>query len=154
MRSDYVEQILKRCEEQKQRIGELEGENRALREKYNELERTLEERIAAAVSQAVAEATAQLYVQITARDNEIVRLKAIIGKDSSNSSKPPSSNGLSNQVSTNRERSGRKTGGQAGHKGRTLKVPKNLSELAEQGKIKLKVEDHTNGASEYVSPIR
>ena len=158
MVSEYHEQILKRCEEQKLRIEELEGENRALREeveylreKCNELERTLEERIGAAVSQAVAAATAPLYAQITERDNEIVRLKAIISKDSSNSSKPPSTDGMGKKVSNNRERSERKTGGQPGHKGYALKVPNNLSELAEQGKIKLKVEDHTNGASEYIT---
>jgi len=136
----------------------LRSENRALREeiqslrvKHAELERTLEARIAAAVAQAVAEATAPLYAQISARDNEISRLKAIIGKDSSNSSKPPSTNGLGKKVSNNREKSDRKSGGQAGHAGHALKVPTNLSELAEQGKIKLKLEDHTNGASEYVT---
>ena len=121
MQSDYFEQILKQCEEQQARIEKLDCENHALRsenhalreevqnlcEKCNELERTLEERIEAAVSQAVEMATAPLYAEITARDNEIARLKAIIGKDSSNTSKPPSSNGLSNQVSNSRDVGGR-----------------------------------------------
>jgi len=165
MQSDYSEQEPNQCKEQKLAIEKLESENRALRrenrelreevenlgEKYNKLEKTLESRIEAAVSQAVTEATAALYVQITERDNEISRLKAIIGKDSSNSSKPPSTNGLGNQAANNREKSERKTGGQPGHKGRTLRVPNNLLELAEQGKIKLKIEDHTNGASEYIT---
>jgi hypothetical protein len=158
MLSDYCEQIQEQCEEQKWAIEKLEVENCALREevqnlckKCNELERRLEERIEAAVSQAVAAATAPLIVQITERDNEIGRLKAIIAKDSSNSSKPPSTDGIGKKATNNREKSGRKAGGQPGHKGHVLIVPKNLSELAEQGKIKLKVEDHTKGASEYVT---
>ena len=52
------------------------------------------------------------------------RLKAIIAKDSSNSSKPPSTDGLGKKVSNNREKSERKAGGQTGHKGHTLNVPK------------------------------
>jgi len=44
-----------------------------------------------------------------------------------------------------------KQAGQTGHKGHTLNVPNNLAELAEQGKIKFKVEDHTNGSAEYVT---
>jgi len=74
-----------------------------------------------------------------------------MGKDSSNSSKPPSSDGMGKKLVNNREKSNRKAGGQSGHKGHTLKVPDNLSELAEQGKIEFKVEDHTDGASEYVT---
>jgi len=169
MRSNYHRQIFRQSERQKLTIEKLEAENRALRsenralrdenrvlreeiqrlrDKCNELERTLEERIAA----AVAKATAPLYEQIAKRDKEILRLKAIIAKDSSNSSKPPSTDGMGKKKGVNnREKSGRKAGGQPGHKGHTLKVPDNLRELAEQGKIKHKVVDHTNGATEYVT---
>jgi len=151
MLSNYQVQLQKQCEEQKQRIENLESENLALREKFKELERTLEGRIAAAVEQAVAAATSGLYRQLTERENEIERLKAIIGKDSSNSSKSPGADGMGKKAVNNRERSWRKAGGQPGHKGNGLKVPDNLTELAEQGKIKFKVEDHTNGATEYVT---
>jgi len=139
MSSEYIEQILKQCEEQKLTIEKLVSENHALRkeiqclqEKVAELERTQKE-------------------QIAERDNEILRLKAIIAKDSSNSSKPPSTDGLSKKVTNNREKSNRSVGGQKGHKGHALIVPENLTELAEQGKIKFRVEDHTNGAAEYIT---
>jgi len=128
----------------------LQAENRALREeiqsiqaKFIKLERTLEERI--------SEATAPIFAKIAEKDNEITRLKAIIGKDSSNSSKPPSTNGMGKKGTNNRDKSGRKPGGQPGHKGHTLAVPTNLTELAEQGKIKFNIDDHTNGSSEYVT---
>ena len=83
MRSDYDEQILKQSEEQMQlTIARLEAENRALidensalrsenralhaeiqylREKCNELERTMEDRIAAAVAQAVYSFTGEKH---------------------------------------------------------------------------------------------
>jgi transposase len=161
MQNDYMIEILKRYEAQEVRIEELEAENGALRnenqelreeiknlgEKCAELERRMEERI----EKAVAAATAALYVQLREREKEIERLKAKIGKDSTNSSKPPSTDVMGKKVRNNRERSEREVGGQPGHKGHTLRVPNNLSELAEQGKIKLKIEDHTNGATEYVT---
>jgi len=164
MGSNYNRQIIKQCEEQTLTIEKLKAnnlnlqvENRvlskevlSLHNRLYDLEKTLEARIEAAVAKNVEMATAPLYAQIAERDAEITKLKAIINKDSSNSSKPPSTDGLGKKVPNNREKSDRKAGGQPGHKGHTLEVPNNLPELAEQGKIQFRIEDHTNGATDYV----
>jgi transposase len=92
----------------------------------------MEERINKAVDEAVVKALEPLQAAIAEKDEEILRLKAQIDKDSSNSSKPPGSNDFK-KISNSCEKSGKKRGGQFGHKGFRLNIPKNLDELAESG---------------------
>src|SRR5580658_2283929 len=70
-----------------------------------------------------------LIAQVAAQAVEIADLKARVaelerrlGLNSSNSGKPPSSDGLKkpSRVTSTREASGRPSGGQKGHKGETL----------------------------------
>src|SRR2546428_9640098 len=83
---------------------------------------TAEERIAqleqenAQLRAVVAEAYG-LIVHLTER---LQQVEGRLAKDSHNSSKPPSSDGPARQVRSQRKASGKKTGGQAGHAGRTL----------------------------------
>ena len=132
---------------------ELRAENHELRRKHDYLEESLEEKIAAAVERVCVplyERIKHLETEIERRDVEISRLKAQIEKDSSNSSKPPGTDGFK-QIPNSREPSGKKVGGQKGHKGTTLSVPKNLDDLVREGKAKKQVVDLTNGAKKYVS---
>jgi transposase len=66
--------------------------------------------------------TQQVQQQITALKNQIRELEARLNKDSHNSSKPPSSDGLGKKPTPHslRPKTGRKQGGQKGHPGTTL----------------------------------
>ena len=66
---------------------------------------------------------AELRAVVAAQNARIAELERQLGLNSGNSGKPPSSDGLKKRparVSSLRERSGNKTGGQQGHPGKTL----------------------------------
>jgi len=71
--------------------------------------------------EAVIAALQAVIVELRAR---IAELERQLGLNSSNSGKPPSSDGLTkppSRISSLRERSGKKSGGQPGHPGKTLR---------------------------------
>jgi transposase len=71
----------------------------------------------------------ELQKQVNVLQSEVERLRERTGKNSSNSSKPPSSDAPQKRSYPKRESSGRKRGGQRGHagKGRKLKPPEEVS---------------------------
>jgi len=164
MGGHYERDIIRQLEELTAENAELKQENQRLRRENRQLraenarlakrletmEATIEERISQAVEAAVAKATAPLLGAIAEKDKEILRLKGQLEKDSSNSSKPSSSNGFK-KVPNNREKSGKKQGGQTGHKGTRLNIPGNLDELVEEGRAEhIIISDVPDGGA-YVS---
>ena len=103
-----------------------------------------------AVANAVSLATVPLQEELLKSSNEILRLKAIINKDSNNSSKPPGSDGFK-KIPNSREKSGRPRGAPKGHPGHRIALPDNLDELVESGDVTKRLIDHTDGSSEYIS---
>src|SRR5258707_11203361 len=83
-----------------ERRAELEAENVALRAQVSELP--------------------ILRAQIPVLLAEVQELRERLAKDSHNSHKPPTSDGLQRRPRSQRQKSGRKTGGQLGHRGETL----------------------------------
>jgi len=65
---------------------------------------------------------AALREQVVLLAGRVQELEARLAKDSHNSSKPPSSDGLARKTKSLRRRSGKKPGGQIGHRGDTLRL--------------------------------
>lgn len=74
----------------------------------------------------------QLFDHIAKLTNEIKELKSQLSKNSRNSSKPPSSDGYGKpKPKSRRGKSGKRSGGQVGHKGNTLKQTDHPDEIVE-----------------------
>src|SRR5258706_12913382 len=76
---------------------------------------------------------AALRAQVTALLARVQELEARLAKDSHNSSKPPSSDGLARKTKSLRRRSGKKPGGQLGHRGqRRVEGPAEVGQVVER----------------------
>ncbi|MEL6270576.1 MAG: DUF6444 domain-containing protein, partial [Chloroflexota bacterium] len=93
-----------------------------MRKKQNLLESAPRETLIALI-QHQAEQIERLKAQNAALEARVEKLEAQLAKNSTNSSKPPSSDGLKKtKTKSRREKGKRQSGGQLGHKGETLKM--------------------------------
>jgi transposase len=81
-----------------------------------------EEEIKAAYDQGQEAVVALFYSAFHKLAERIQQLEDQVAKNSNNSSKPPSSDGLAKKPKSLRHKSGKKSGGQPGHPGSTLKA--------------------------------
>lgn len=88
-------------------------------ERIAELEADVRERdqVIAELHDVVQHLQTTMRQQVEALQQRVAELEARLGKDSHNSSKPPSSDGLKHRHYTARPPSAKKTGGQPGHRG-------------------------------------
>jgi transposase len=138
------------CREKDRLVAMLQKEIGALTQALKDAGDVRAQRVQEQIDAAVAAATAPLLDELEKAHLEIARLKAVINRDSSNSSKPPSMNGFK-EVVNSRVKSGRQKGGQQGHPGHRLALPGNLDELVAKGIVRKQVVDHTGGQGEYIS---
>lgn len=153
---EQLEKQIEKTEKYKERSNFLKKEADHYKRNYKKLQIEMDEfkaqvsdMIAVTVKQAVHEATEPLKMELAKAHDEIKRLKAIIKKDSSNSSKPPSTDGF-NKVMNSRVPSNKKRGGQKGHTGHRLSLPENMDKLEKEGILEKRLVDHTNGSKDYI----
>lgn len=108
----------------------IEAENRRLRELVKELSQRLLEKIQEAGEMlSLASERQRLQEEVEELSTQVHDLSGRVGKDSSTSSKPPSTDGYAKKTRSLREKSGKKPGGQAGHRGCTRSLMTNPDEI-------------------------
>ena len=89
-----------------------------------------EKEISHAYDQGKAAVVAMFYETFGKLGERIQKLEDQVAKNSNNSGKPPSSDGLKKKPKSLRHKSGKKSGGQPGHPGSTLKLVKQPDYIA------------------------
>ena len=89
-----------------------------------------------------------LHSRVESLESENKKLRDIINKDSSNSSKPPSSDGFK-KIHNSREKTNKRVGGQKGHKGDTLKLFDKPTKVIEHKKELCECGCHLVYSNEY-----
>lgn len=134
-KADYARQMFKQIEEMMKKCDGLTQEVKESRKEIKRLNNRIE--------------VLEIENQILKEDND--RLRKIINNDSNNSSKPPSTDIKPNtKIYNSREKSTKKAGGQAGHKGHNLSK-RDIEEKIKTGELKHKIIKHGPKSEQYKS---
>ena len=143
-----LEEVLKKCDNLSQEIRDIKKEHKKeifeLEVKHakeiNELNKKIE-------NLEVENKKLKEKNKILENDND--RMKAILNKDSTNSSIPPSKDEKPKKKKVNlREKTNKKTGGQKGHKGATF-TKQDVEELLKQENVEKEIIEHGNPKGKY-----
>ena len=143
MASNYEKSIYKQLEETIKKFDIIVEENKQLKIKIEVLEAEHLKEIKSLQSEIIMlgakheNEVADLNAKINKLTDENQKLKDIINKDSSNSSKPPSSDGFK-KIQNLREKTGKTVGGQKGHKGKIPLLFANPTKIIEHKKKRCK----------------
>jgi transposase len=121
------------CAERAQALAEkaqVTKENHRLQELVKELSKRLLEKIQDTGEKAeLASEKQRLQSRVEELSMQVHDLLGRAAKDSSNSSKPPSTDGYAKKTRSLRQKSGKKPGGQAGHTGHTRSLAEHPDEI-------------------------
>lgn len=143
-----LEEVLKKCDNLSQEIRDIKKEHKKeifeLEVKHakeiNELNKKIE-------NLEVENEKLKEKNKILENDND--RMKAILNKDSTNSSIPPSKDEKPKKKKVNlREKTNKKTGGQKGHKGATF-TRQDVEELLKKENVEKELIEHGNPKGKY-----
>src|SRR6266700_3615450 len=107
----------------------LQKENQHLREQLAQREERLQQQETLLSQQSLL--MQQMQEQIASLTQQVKILQDRLAKNSRNSSLPPSSDRFVRQPKSLRKKSGKKTGGQEGHQGTTLRFSETPDEVIE-----------------------
>jgi len=138
MGGNYEKNMFKHLEEALAKIDRLTDEVAALkRDHKKEID-------------ALKTENQQFKKEIVSLKQENAKLKEIINKNSGNSSKPPSTDGFK-RIPNSREKSGKRPGGQIGHKGSVPKLFDNPTRVVEIKPEKCKCGGHIQYSDKYTA---
>ncbi len=155
--ADYNNQMFRQVQDLMKEISNMKQDMKETKLQHAEEIRTLklehqkEVKELKAENQYLREEIRRKDEKITLLETEVDRLKKIVNNDSNNSSNPPSSDNKPNKkISNNREKSGKKVGGQQGHRPYIL-AKKDVEENIKNGVFEHKIETHGKPSSKYKS---
>lgn len=145
-RSNYEKDVLKQIEELTKKCDGLSLDMKKERKAHQEEVKMLKEEIK------------ERDEKIEVLENEVDRLKKLINNDSNNSSNPPSTDIKPNKkIPNNREKSGKRPGGQKGHKGYIMAktyVEEKIKAKEFEHKVECVGAESKNYKSKYILDIK